>query len=127
MGSGQKRPVIMDGYKRFDSIRQAAEYIKEHEPTPASVNAITTNIWKSLDFRNHVAYGHYFQDDVFKGMTPKEYESIIDKQREAIKKQREALERQHRLILFSRRNCVALNRHAVETSRKLLDECGVKV
>ncbi len=119
MGSGQKRPVIMDGYKRFESISKAAAWIKENTNTPAKVAGIRTNIWKSLEFRKLTAYGHYFQDDIFLGMTPREYESIIAKQREALQKQ-------HRLIVNSREHNAPLNQKAVLASQKLLSECGVE-
>lgn len=119
MGSGQKRPLMMDGFKRFGSIRKAAVYIKDVEREPAKLATISTNIWKVINKPNHSAYGHTFRDDVFLGMTPDEYESIISTQRKA-------LEKQHQLILYSRKHNMPLNQKAVLTSQKLLEECGVE-
>ena len=118
MATGAKRPIIMDGRYRFDSIRQAASYLKEEHQAKSQVSTIASNIWCAMKKPGGTVYGHRFQEDTFRAMTPKEYESIIQRQREALQKQ-------HQLILYSRKNRAPLNQQAVLASEKLLNECGV--
>ena len=118
MATGAKRPIIMDGCYRFDSIRQAASFLKDEHQAKSRVSTIASNIWCAMKKPGGTVYGHRFQDDSFRTMTPAEYESIIQRQRQALRQQ-------HQLILYSRDNRAPLNSKAVLTSQRLIQECEV--
>jgi hypothetical protein len=80
---GRKRPVIMDGQTRFQSIGEAARWVKAHHGSAATPSSIRASIQHVVTVgRGHV-YGHRFQDDTWP-TTPAEYERELAECRTAL-------------------------------------------
>ena len=74
--SRHKRPVVMDGELRFESMMDAARYLKRVTCSASSASFIGANICEVVRRGRGTVYGHEFADDVTR-LTPVEMDGRI--------------------------------------------------
>ena len=114
-----RRPVVMDGERRFATCMDAARWLVKTTGVAVRPESVQSNITEVLRRGSGTVYGHTFADDETP-MTPKEMESLIERQK-------------HALIAMHRQMEVCALRGQAPTAavvdrwaRRLREECGVE-
>lgn len=116
---GSRRPVVMDGERRFGSCTDAARWLIKTTGVTATPNAVASNINEVLRRGSGTVYGHKFADDVTP-LTPKEMDELIERQRRMLI----AMHRQMEICALRGKPPAAAE--VDMWARKLKEECGVE-
>jgi len=114
-----RRPVVMDGERRFATCMDAARWLVKTTGVAVHPESVESNITEVLRRGRGTVYGHTFADDVTP-MTPREMEELIERQRAALI----GMHRQMEICALRGKPPTAAM--VDRWTRRLKDECGVE-
>lgn len=115
-----RRPVVMDGERRFATCMDAARWLVKTTGVAVRPESVQSNITEVLRRGRGTVYGHTFADDVTP-LTPKEMESLIERQRAALI----GMHRQMEICALRGKPPTAAM--VDRWTRRLMDECGLEM